>query len=69
MIYVGNDKYLRSYMDGIPIPLNVKWNKLRRARRDYFKTFLCDMPQELVEMIQAVVAWLISQLGYGAYMY
>ncbi len=27
-----------------------------RARRDYFKTFLAEMPEELVELIQAVAA-------------
>jgi hypothetical protein len=29
-----------------------KW----RARRDYFKNFLAEMPQKLVEMIQVVAA-------------
>ena len=35
---------------------------------DYFKTFLFDMPQEVIEMIRALAAlylWILPATGYG----
>ncbi len=40
----------------IPIPFNIELNKLRRARRDYFKTSVENYVQEMFGQINGILS-------------
>ena len=39
-----------------PIPFNLDWNKLGRARRDYFKNSVRSYVQDVFDQIEGVLA-------------